>query len=156
MARTAAALETELNNMTLYGTEGAAITAWADAFAAYFANASTATQGAILAAGVAAAKAAMVGALGGLSTASAAAIVAGVSAFWANGVGAPVSWWLTCTAIAAPALATLQADLEATFAQNISEKASKALSMQRIAADIHAACNGGTATFPGPVVDPIL
>lgn len=157
MARNVATLETQLTNLVLYGTEAAAVTAWADAFAVYFTDATTATGGAILAAGVTTAKAAMAAAMGGLSAAGGAALVAAISAFWTEGVNAPATWWAAATAIAAPGgLATLQAELEATFAQNISEEASKALSMQRIAGKIHTACNGGTATFPGPIVDPIL
>ena len=157
MARASATLETELLNLVLYGTEGAAITAWVDAFGVYFSDATTVTGGAILAAGVTAAKTAMATALVGLSTAGAASLAAGVSAFWAAGVAAPVTWWAAATVITIPpALATLQTELENTFAQNISEEASKAVCMQRIAGKIHTACNAGTATFPGPIVNPIL
>lgn len=158
MARAAATLETELNNLALYSAEAPAITAWADAFGVYFAAATTATAGPILAPGVATAKAAMAAAMPGLSTTGAVAITAGVTAFWAAGVAAPVTWWAGCTLIVPPAgpLAALAAALGVTFALNITEKASKAVSMGRIAANIHTACTGGTATFPGPVVDPIL
>ena len=157
MARIAAALKTRLNGLALYDTETRAIKGWRDAFGFYFKYATTATQGAILKEGLSAARSAMGMAMTGLSTASAAAIVSGITAFWNYGVGAPAGWWPTCTAIAPPAaLATLEAELDATFAQNIAEEASKAICMQRIASKIHTACNGGTATFPGPVVDPIL
>ena len=154
MSRSEATLESELNGLSLYGTEAAAITAWADAFANYFDDASTATGGTILT--VVAAKAAMVAAMTGLSTAGAAAIASGISAFWAIGVATPAAWWATCTLVVLPvALASLQTNLAATFAQNISEGASKATCMGRIAGNIHTACSGGTATFPVPVVDPI-
>lgn len=158
MARTAATLETELNNLALYSAEGPAITAWADAFGVYFADATTATAGAILAPGVATAKTAMAGAMTGLSTTGAVAIAAGITAFWATGAAAPVTWWAGCTLIVPPVapLAALVAALGVTFALNIAEEASKAVSMARIAANIHTACTGGAATFPGPVVDPIL
>lgn len=157
MAMAAATLETELNGLALYDTEAAAITAWAAAFEVYFLDATTATGGSILAAGVTAAKAAMATAMVGLSTDGAAKIAAGVSAFWGAGVAAPATWWAAATVITPPAaLADLETDLGNTFSQNISEEASKATCMQRIAADIHTACTGGTATFPGPVVDPIL
>ena len=157
MARNVATLETELNNLALYDTEAAAITGWVNAFSTYFADATTATKGTIFARGDPAARTAMVAAMTGLSTAGAAALTAGIVAFWNHGVNRPNVWWATCTAIAPPAaLATLEAELDATFAQNIAEEASKALSMQRIAGKIHTACNGGTATFPGPIVDQIL
>ena len=161
MTRAAATLEIELLNLALYDTEAAAIVAWADAFGVYFANATTAVGGPILAPGLATAKAAMALGLAGLSTGGAAAIASGVSAFWLAGVGAPVTWWAAASLIVPPvALTALQAQLETTFTQNIDEEASKATSMQRIADNIHTACTGtatdGTATFPGPIVSPIL
>ena len=166
MALSQAILATELKAMTLYGTEAAAITAWAEAFAAYF-EGDGLTQGAesravyITPAGVALGKSAMALALVGMSGSGngAAKIAAGISAgvgFWNALVAAPAVAWPTVTVITPPAaLAGLAAALQSTFDANRAGAKSKNDSMDAIAADIHTACQGGTATWPGPVVLPI-
>lgn len=173
MSRSLTIIEDELKKLELYSAEAAAITAWANAIGVYddggtdygyFKNddatpgggAQTVTGGVILRAGVVTAQVAMAAAMTGLSVTGAVAIAAGVAAFWASGTVLPSIWWAAATVITPPpALAGLQAALLTTFALNISEEASKTVSMERIASNIHTACTGGSATFPGPVVEAI-
>lgn len=165
MAMSLTVLENELKALALYDTEAAAVTAWADAFAAYF-EGDGSTQGAessavyVASAAMPAAKADMASALAGMSGAGAGAakIAAGITDFWASLVAAvpPNDPWPTVTLITPPpALAGLAAALQATFTANKNGNKSKDDAMDAIAANINTACIGGTATWPGPTVLPI-
>lgn len=161
MAMSLATLKTELKAMALFSTEPPAVTAWTSAFAAYF-QGNGVTEGAesnlvyIAAAAIPAAKAAMAGGLAGMSAsgAGAAKIAAAIALFW--GALVPATAWPTTTAITPPALlAGLAATLQTTFTANKNGSLSKNDSMDAIATDIHAANQGGTATWPGIGPQPI-
>ena len=154
MAMNLTTLENELKAMALYSTEAAAVTAWADAFAAYF-EGDGVTEGAesnlvyIVAAAIPAAKAAMAAGLVGMSVSGqgAAKIAAGITAFW--GALVPAVAWPTTTLITPPLLlAGLAVALNAVFAANRSGALSKNDSMDAIAAVINTNNQGGTATWP--------
>lgn len=161
MSRTKAAIEAELLALTLYDNEPDAIDAWAEAYTAYFEDAQSAvTSVPVISAALHAAggpKELMAAAMVGLSTAGAAAIVAGITAFWGRLVTGPASSYFSGATVIAPpaAIAGLSAALVATFATNIATSASKADAMGAIADDLHTASNGGTVTFPGPSVEAI-
>lgn len=160
MAMLQTTLATELKALALYNDEPSAIQAWADAFANYF-QGDGATEGAqsnalyITPAAIPAAKAAMVGAMTGLSTAGAAAIQAGIVAFW--GALVPATAWPTTTAITPPpGLSGLAVALQAVFDANTVGGLSKDDSMTAIAGAIHPInAVGGTATWPGLGPQPI-
>ena len=156
MAMSNATLKSELLSLGLYETEAAAISGWAMAFDNYFQDAESngipVTPGS-----TAAAKAAMAGAMTGLSTVGAAALATAITAYWTSLATMSGAIFAGATAITPPALlANIQADLEAVFTANISGSASKDAAMEAIADALHIDNQGGTATFPGPAVFPIL
>jgi hypothetical protein len=154
MAMLQTTLADELQALGLYDNEPDAIQAWADAFAAYFEDAES-NAVIIASAAIPAAKAAMVSAMTGLSTAGAAAIQAGIVAFW--GALVPATAWLTTTAITPPpGLSGLTAALQAVFDANTTGGLSKDASMTAIAGAIHPInAVGGAATWPGLGPQPI-
>jgi len=151
MAMSSIALKSELLALELYETEAAAISGWAAAWDNYFqdaeSNAIPVTPGS-----TAAAKAAMAGAMTGLSTAGAAALATAITAYWATLALTPGAIFAGAIAIAPPALlANIQADLEIVFAANTSGSASKDAAMTAIANALHTDNLGGIATFPDPI-----
>lgn len=158
MAMVSSTLANQLLNLNPVSTEAAAITTLANAYAAY-AGAAVAGAQPLTAAGVALGKAAMTTALAGISVpgAGAAKLVAGIQAFWgAVAIGLTTSF-VGAVAITPPPHAGLLALLSSTFASNVASKASKANATSAIASNCHSqAVIGGTVTYAGPVVSPIL
>lgn len=155
----AASLSSELASMSLFGTELEACQAWGDAFETYFSSATSAPVLNVPVTGLATAKAAMVSGLTGLSTAGAAALTSGVTAFWAALVATPATYFPTAILLTPPpGLAGLTASLTSVFAANIAGSLSKEDAMDAIATAIHTVNLGGTVTFPGapPVLENIL
>lgn len=147
-------LASELKSLELYDNELGAINGWAAAYKKYMEGA-TSNGVTIVPAALIAPELAMQGALGGLSILSSTSLQTGILAFW--GVIIPAIAWPTTLAIAPPALlAGLGATLTGIFTSNTTSKLSKDASMDAIANAIHAASLGGTTTWPGPAVMPIL
>jgi hypothetical protein len=148
-------LKTALLAMALVDDEAAAWSAWADAYRSYFAAA--ASNGVTAqAAGLVAAQSAMAAAMTGLKTSGAAAVQAGIVAFW--GALVPTAVFPPSTIITPPAgLAGIAAQLALIFAANVAASADRDTSIGAIADALHTASSGGTATFPGspPIVAPI-
>jgi hypothetical protein len=155
MGLSATDLGDALKAMALYDNETAAIAAWADAYATYFEEASS-NGVPINPLALPVAKAAMIGAMTGLSTAAAVSIQAGALAFW--GALVPPTAWVSVTVITPPPLLSgLSGALTTVFTANIVGQLSKDASMDAIAAAIHTNSLGGTATWPTPVgPQPIL
>jgi hypothetical protein len=130
--------------------EPTAIQNFADAWETYFKDASV--MGAPTVPGsLAGAKSAMIGAMTGLSTAGAAAISAGITAFWGVVAGASASIWPgTLAAIPAPGIGGVAAAITPVFAANTAGKLEIGPAMQAIAAAIHPTQLGGIANFPPP------
>ena len=151
MALTATKLADELKALGLYNTEADACVAWAIAFDNYFQDAVTngvpVTPGSTVGA-----KTAMQTGLTGLSVTGAAALTAGIIAYW-NTVASLVAsiWPGTIAASPPPSLSAIQAALEAVFAANIAGALSKDDSMTAIAGAIHPNNLGGLATWPPPL-----
>lgn len=155
MTMSATTLKNELVNMGLFTDEPSAIAGWAAAFRKYFEDA-VAGAVPVTKPALATPEAAMVGAMAGLSTAGAAAITAGITAFWTSLAASPAAYFTGATVITPPpGLAGLTALLTATFATNTSTSASASAAYTAIAANIHTSNAGGSATLPGPVVTPI-
>jgi hypothetical protein len=154
----AATLANELLNLDPVDNEPQAAQVLADAYAVFAADAQAGAQP-ITATGVTLGKAAMLAALSGMnaSGAGAAVIAAAVQAFWVAVAGGLATSFAGATAILPPANAGLQALLSSDFATNTSSSASKATATSLLANDFYAqAIVGGTVTYPGPVVSPIL
>ena len=157
MAMSKNTLKTALVDMGLFGVEAEAIAGWAASFREYFEQAQAAAIP-IIPAALGAPEAAMVAAMTGLSApgSAAAAITAGVTAWWASLALTPAAYFAGCTAITPPpGLAGLTALLAATFAANISGALSAAASYDAIATNIVAVNSGGFAAFPGPLLNEI-
>lgn len=147
-------LASELKSLELYDNELEAINGWAAAYRKYMEGA-TSNGVTIVPAALIAPELAMVGALGGLSTLAATALQTGILAFW--GAIIPAIAWPSTLAITPPALLSgLVASLSGVFSSNTSGLLSKDASMDAIANAIHLASLGGTTTWPGPAVMPIL
>lgn len=156
MTLSASTLGDELKAMGLYDNEPDAIAAWAAAYRAYFEEA---TSNSITVASVAldAPETAMRGAMTGLKITGALSIQAGIAAFWSSLALIPSAAWLTVTLITPPVLLTgIAAGLTTVFTANTVAELSKDASMDAIAASIHTNSAGGTATWPGPSVFPII
>jgi len=152
----AAELDTQVQNAA---TEPPARAALALAWANYFYNA-TSNGVPVTPGSLAGAQAAMAAALTGMSVsgAGAAAIQAGITAFWTAIVGTPPAIFAAATVITPPpTLGGIAAALPPVFAANTMPGVTKTQALNAIAIVLHA--NGGIgsiATFPGPVVAPIL
>jgi hypothetical protein len=157
MAMSQATLATELDNeIQNTATLIAAINAWAVAWKTYFTDAES-NGVPILTPILDTAEAAMAGAMGALGTNAAAAITSGITSWWATLVASPPVVFTGCVAIApAPGIAGIAAALVPVFLANTIGGLSKADALSAIAGVLHPANLGGTATFPGPVVTPIL
>lgn len=151
-------LQDELANLIPVATEAEAAINLTEAYAAFAADASAATEQ-ITPTGVALGKAAMVPALAGMNApgAGASVIQSALQAFWgavALGLATSIPG---ATAITPPPHAALAASLSSVFASNTSSNATKDSAIASIASVLYAnAIAGGTVTFPGPVVFPIL
>lgn len=151
----ATTLKDELLAMGLFDNEPEAIQGWAAAFRTYFEDA-VAGAVPVETSALDAPESAMAGAMTGLSTSGASAIQAGVIAFWAALVAAPAVYFVGATLITPPlGLSGLAAALTTVFANNTATKASASTAYAAISGANNAANTGGTATFPGPVVEPI-
>lgn len=158
MAMSIANLKTELLNLGLYDNEPDSILAWAAAWRAYFTNATT-NGIPIVGAGLAVPEIAMAGAMTGLSITGAAAISAGISAFWASlilPINMAICWPGSIGGVLAPGIAGIAAALGIAFTANTVGELSKDASMTSIATAVHPLNLGGFAIFPGPVQFPIL
>lgn len=158
MAMSQSVLAGQLVNLVPAATEATAITRLADAYATF---ATDAAAGAvpITTAGVALGKAAMQLALIGISTpgAGAAVLTSAVQAFWSAVAGGLATSFSGATAIVPPPNAGLQALLVTTFGTNTASQASLGAATNAVATALYnQAIIGGTATFPGPVVSPIV
>jgi len=158
MAMSASALAAQLLNLVPAATEVAAIATLVDAYGTFSSDAA-AGAAAITAAGVALGKAAMQAVLVGVSApgAGSAVLTAAVQAFWAAVAGGLATSFPSAVAVTPPPHAGLQALLDATFAANTAARANLVDAAQAVATDLYnQAIIGGTVTFPGPVVSPIL
>lgn len=158
MAMSQSTLATELENMVPTDNEPDAITALTDAYGVFAADAES-NSIPITPAGVNLGKAAMSAALVGMSVSGAGitAIPAACIAFWVAVAGGLATSFPGATAITPPPHAGIAAKLAITFPANTAGGKSLADSVDAIATDMHSeAIVGGTCTFPGPVVAPIL
>lgn len=149
----------------LFTTELDAIEAWAEAYKLYFADAE-ANAVPVLAPILETAKAAMAGAMTGLSVTGAAAIQSGITAFW-TALAPPASVFTAATLITPPpGLAAISADILLAAPNNVLGKKSAPDALGALVLGdagppvnigIHTLClTGATATFPGGVVAAIL
>lgn len=152
MAMSADTLAMELKAMPLFDNELDAVSAWADAFDAYFQSAEAGAGGPVVPAGLAPCKAAMEAALTGMSGSGqgAAKIQAGIQAYWGAIIAATA--WATCTSVTPPSgLSGLAAALQATFSGNAVPAVTKDQAYDSIATTIHGInAVGGVAVFPAP------
>jgi len=155
MPMSSATLSTQLQTLAPTGDEVTAVTRLAQAWQTYF---SDAAAGAVpFVSTVPAAKAAMAAALVGMSVTGAVAIQAGVAAFWGALAASPTLYFPTATVVTPPPnLATIAAVLVPVFLANTVGSLSLQDACDAIAAVLHVANIGGSATLPGPVVTPIL
>ncbi len=154
-----ATLASELNNLALYDTEAAAIEGWATAWINYWASATSNGMPVTppAEATLAAAKLAMSGAMVGLSSVGATAIQAGITAFWGILVATPVAIFAAATLITPPpTLGSIASLLAPVFTTNAVPGITKEIAMRNISVSLHTNNLGGTATFPVPIVAPIL
>jgi len=160
MPLTPALLATELDTQVQNAaTEPPARAALALAWTNYFYNA-TSNGVPVTPGSLAGAQAAMDAALTGMSAtgAGAAALQSGITAFWTTIVGTPAAIFVAATLITPPpTLAGIAAAVQPVFASNTMPGVTKTQALNAIATVLHANGRiGGTATFPGPVVAPIL
>lgn len=168
MALSAATLYDELDaSIENFNTEAEAIVGWATAFDNYFQDAIAVTTPGPPPSGIsvtpgttAGAKTAMQDSLGGISTAGADAIVAGITAYWgglntnaaAIFVAVPPATGITPP----PGLAGLKSTLESVFLSNTTGNATKAVALTAVANAIHAVqIVGGICVFPVAGLGPL-
>lgn len=158
MVMAASTLANELLNLDPVDNEAQAAQTLTDAYGVFAADAMAGAQQ-LTVAGVNLGKAAMQPALTGMNApgAGAAVIAAAVQAFWVAVAGGLAASFAGATAIVPPANLGLQALLTSDFLTNTNSAASKAAATSLLAGDFYAqAIIGGTVTYPGPVVSPIL
>lgn len=156
MALSASTLSSALQAMTPTDSEATARQRFADAFETYFLDA-TVSGAPLVPASIGPGLSALASALVGMSAtgAGAAALAAGVSAFWTAQLGLATSMWITAPIVLVPpivppaGLAGLAATLTSTFESNRAGGLSLAQACDQLAAVIHAACSGGGV--PGSV-----
>ena len=134
--------------------EAAAIVAWSDGFHAFMLNSAANGIPLVPVIGLAA-KALMIPAMTGLNTAGAAAIQAGVLAYW-GGLNVPGAYGGSIAVAPPPGLAGLAAALLAVFPVNVAGGLDTAPACDAIAGAWQPLMLGGIATFPGPLPFPIL
>jgi hypothetical protein len=154
MAMTSTKLGNELAALTPTNSEATAVSRLATAWNNYFLD-STVLGAAAVPAALVAAKAAMQAALVGLSTGGAAAIQAGIIAYWGVVVTVAPTIWISVPPVTAatvpPTLSGIAAALTPVFASNTSGSKSLVDSMNAIAAVLHPNGGlGGIATLSGP------
>lgn len=155
MALVQATLASGLQAMTPTDTESVAIDAFADAFESYFAGASVLG---IPAGSLAAPKAAMKAAMVGLSApnGAAAAIAAGVLAFWTTLAPLATTIWagtigpIIPPAVPPPGLGGIAAAVQAVFTANRAGGASLAAAAASVAAALHPTQLGATVNLGPP------
>src|SRR3990172_7403360 len=142
-ATLATQLDTQVQNVT---TEAAARTAWAQAWRNYFASAAS-NAVPITPAALTAAQAAMAPALTGLSLTGAAAIQAGILAWWGALGAEPAAAFPGATLIVLPPLtAGIAAALAPVFVANKGPGVTKTQALNAIATALHTSGGlGGTA-----------
>lgn len=139
-------------------SEAAAITALVDAYSELVENAQAGAQ-TLTGAGLALGQVAMAAALVGMSASGQGLtkIPAGVVAFWAAVATGLATSFAGATAITPPPHATFAAAFAALMAQNVIDEATRAEAAASLASLMYTeATTGGTVTYPGPVVSPIL
>lgn len=155
-ATLASQLDTQVSNSI---TEPPARTAWALAWTTYFYDA-TANAIPIPANALDAAKSALETGLTGFSVPGQGAlkIQTGLTAFWATLSSTPPAIFTGAATITPPTgLATLPVALAPVFVANAMPGITKTQALMNVATVLHGAAGiGGTATFPGPVVAPIV
>ncbi len=155
MALSSATLSTQLQAIS-GATEAAAITAWSEAWATYFAGA-VAGSGPGVAftttpVTIAAARAAMEAAMVGLATSGQGdnEVQDGITAWWTYLSANPAACFAGASAVAAPGgLSGIAAAVAALFATNSAPGVTAATACDAIAAALHTANAGGTATISG-------
>ncbi len=157
MALVEATLSTELQ--AVVPTLGSGATALAQAYANYMAGATALTP--ILAPALPAAVTAMAGAMtfsaGASAAAGAAVLAAGVAAFWAAMNAPAASYFASATLVTPPpALAGLAAALAPIMTANAASGVTLEDASDALAAALHTASLGGTATTPVAIVTPII
>lgn len=158
MVMVASTLANELLNLDPVDTEAQAAQTLADAYAVFAADAQAGVPQ-ITPTGVSLGKAAMLAGLIGMNApgAGAAVIAAAVQAFWVAVAGGLATSFAGAIAILPPAHVGLQALLALDFLNNTNSAATKAAATSLIAGDFYAqAIIGGTVTYTGPTVFPIL
>jgi len=146
-ATLAAALIANVDN---FETEAQAAAAWADSFDTYFQSA-MAGPVPVVPFSTTLAKGDMESSLTGMSVAGAgaAALLTGITAYWANLSTNAATVFLTSTSVTPPpTLGTLTATLEANFLANTNGNVDKVTALTLIANSIHIAQTGGIAVFP--------
>lgn len=144
-------LAKEMEKMDPTTIEIKAARRFATAFTSYFYDA--VATGSVTPGSLNAAKAAMLGALAGMSApgAGAAAFQAGISAFWGVVAGAAATIWPgTVGATPPPTLSAISAAVMGVAPVNTAGKLSKSQAMKAVAAVIHVNNLGGLATLPPP------
>ena len=158
MAMSRTTLASELLNLVPVATEVEAAQTFTDAYATFAAGA-TAGPSTITPTGIALGKAAMAAALVGMSApgAGASSITSGVQAFWSAVASGLATSFAGALAIVPPPHAGLNSALGDAFDANTSSAATKEAATSRIADALYTqAVAGGTVTYFGPVVVPII
>ncbi len=148
-------LSNQLKNMTPTDQETIAISRFADAYISFMSEAQCGPIPIVPIALQSAPKAAMIAAMTGMSTAGAASIQAGITAFW--GAMVPLAATLFPSALVItppPTLAGLSALLLPVFAANTTAKLDLDASCSAIATVIYTGSLGGMATIPTPTPTP--
>ena len=145
-------LKTELANVGPSATEAEAVTALADAYAVYAADAVVAlpTPVPLTAVGLASGKSAMSLALVGMNEDGAAIgkITSALIQFWGAIALTPAASFSGATAVVAPPHSSFSAALTVTATANVQDEKNLEDSMHAIASDMHgSAIVGGTATI---------
>jgi len=150
-------LKRKLSALELASDEPTAIAGWTDAWVAYMQEAAAA--GPIVGWALEAVPAqAMKTALQGMAMpgAGAAALQAGIVAFWAAMVATPFTYFAGAVAITPPpGISSMASLLVGSFAQNLLAP-SQRIAMGRIAEVFHTANQGGTVTYASPPPVPIV
>jgi hypothetical protein len=161
MALSQATLAFELQTMAPTSTPGVAEIRLATAYGVYM---KVATAGvvpiitsAINSLAVPAMTSAMTFVPGASAAGGAAVVTAGLTAFWGAMVAAPPAFFALATVITPPPFGTLTAELTAVFVNNVATNADLIDATEAMAKPLHLQTVGlGSATFPGPIVSPIV
>ncbi|MGB0973159.1 MAG: hypothetical protein ACPGVG_19725 [Mycobacterium sp.] len=152
--KTAEVLATELETLAPTTNPVVAAQRFAAAYRRYMED-SVANAIPVSASALSPCEAAMIGALPFTTSSTPALLQAALVAFWGPIVASPGLFFSAATVVTPPPLA-VAAPLATTFAANIGANLSLGQAAAEVAADLHAGTLGATATFPGPVVAPIL